>query len=551
MIGLGGWTGVHLWVEKVELAGVKAGEGDDDETRWLEDAEGWSGGHLGGGTDPRLGPFARSAIRGAWASQHWGGGALAGPVSSSVGSSPFSAGGAMIGSRMADEGREVGDAGWQLAERYLVYALNKAEQKGISLAFAPGTSPTGASQGVDRTAVELEERLAGLRERIGGRYKLEQAREGWERIYYATAASSSPAAWEKREQIRASKKLGDISARLMGFWNEGSEERKMESAKAEGWFLSGLLPVLSFDNLEGLKDTTSTSKSVSPSSGFFGFWSRSHPPSYSTSSSKLSTRPEINTLLSLLHHHTNSPSSFDQATSRLVLNSLISLETFLARDRSLSAAKSVQSASLSFAQSLSHHQASISPSSPIVPASLSLDLKQPSSSLYKLYLATRTSLLSTHLAEVSLATGSQGEPEALLLFQGAISDCEKVISLLESSPLVPPISTLAKLNGNSIDDRNKKSYGRASRRILQDARLTGAMAARLTAFVHETGVRKGKRAPSWCGGDASAETFYAKAMELAGKDGAEGVDEKGFKESEAGYLRAKARVLQAEKGSLK
>lgn len=565
LVGLTGLVGVHYWVEHVELASHSStGKvGSEDEAKWNEEVEGWSGAYLGGGTDPRLGTFARSAIRGAWISQHWGGGAIASPISTSNPSaSPFSVGGGtMIGASTGEENKEVGDAGWQMAEQYLIYALRKAGDKGISLVFAEGEKGEGGMKGesADRAAVELEERLAGLREKIGGRYKLEQAREGWERIYYSVGANSNPTQWEKRERIKATKKLGDISVRLSSYWREGSQEKELEKAKAIGWFLGGLLPSLASRNKDGLSDDTpgisNSKKSVSPSSSFFGYWSRSHPPTTTGSLipvNKSEIKPELITLIHLLDHRDLS-ATFDLATSRLLLNSLVSLETFLARDRNLLAAQAVQRASLEFAQTLSHHN--FPDGTPLSPSIPTFNPKKISTSLHDLFLATRTSLFSTHLAEVSLALGGRKESEALLLFQGALADCEKVILLLQDSSLIIPVPTLSKLRSSpsASDESSQKLYGKTARGILRDARLTGSMAARLSAYVHETGcgglasLKKRKEKKEWCGGDTMAEEFYSKAMKMALVLKENGGDERLFKDAETGFERARKRVLAAEK----
>lgn len=576
LVGLGGLTGLHLWVEKVELAGPRREDEERDTQRWSEEVEGWTGGYRGGGTDPRLGTFARAAIRGAWISQHWGGG-VGSPVAASVGS-PFGAGGAMIGS-VADSGlgKEVGDAGWQMAESYLVYALGKVEKKGISLVF-PDSGPRGTHQ-VDRAAVELEERLAGLRERIGGRFKLEQAREGWERVYYALSASTEPTGWQKRERIRATKKLGDLSARLADMWREGSEERALEKVKAEGWFLGGLLPALAEVEGESLV-REKVDKVASPAASFFAFWSHSHPPSQTDTHTPISStlRPELAKLVHLLDHHvaSASPTSHpDPAASRAILNSLVSLETFLARDRNLVAAESVQRAALAFAQSL-HLSPHFSSQKRISTWLYSRDTPAPvpsstlpwtdsawvGPSLSQIFLITRTSLFSTHLAEVSLAL-SQPEPAALMLLQGAINDCERAVAVLETSPFVKPLSGLAKLS-SSKEARLRREYEKGARGAWRDARVTGSMAARLVAFVHErgcgggAGVKRSKREESrvkeWCGGDVTAESFFAKAMDFSGGEKVEGevkaVDERGFREAEIGFERTRKRVLEAE-GSTK
>lgn len=605
LVGVGSVAAVHAWVEKVELAGgAVEGNAEADPEGWAEELEGWSGAWRGGGTDPRLGFFARAAIRGAWISQHWGGGIVASPVSqtqqtlrtSNPTGNPFasSLGGTMIGGKSVEQpslGTEVGDAGWRLAESYLVYALNRAEKKGISLVFPEGhergapqphptsvtyaTTPGGAS-GVDRAAVELEERLAGLRERIGGRYKLEEAREGWERIYYALSAASEPTGWETREKLRATRKLGELSARLALLWRAGTEERELEQSKAEGWLLGGLLPELAKADHRRLDHSTlagdapsSLKKVASPMSSFFAFWSHSHP-SATSSSPTLSTiptpsspstplRPELSTLVDLLTTHDSSASPLHPATYRAIIASLISLEAQLARQHSLPAAHALQSSGLHFTQLLLPH-------SPTTPTTLPTPTLSSSSSavasashaLTHLHLATRTSVLSTHLAEVSLALRLPStEPFSLDLLQGSINTSEAVLHALEPSPLL-------KVKPTGWSSAREKILGRAAKQVQRDARVTGAMSANLVALVHEMGPRKsvasswglgkgkGKEEIEWCGGPAVAEAFYAKAIEFAkgeGKDD-EGEDVQGMRIAKEGFERVRQKVLSEKKGKV-
>ena len=466
-LGVTGLVGVHFYVEKVELAKPKG----EDEQHWEEDFEGWSGGHLGGGTDPRLGTTTRSAIRGAWIAQHWGTGAVGSPVSSSAFSvNAVNAGGAKIGAQNAkitDVG-EIGDAGWQQAEGYLMFAIDSAQQKGISLC-SPGAE---AGTVVDRTALELEQRLASLRELIGGRYKLQEARDGWERIYYALSSSTNPTPSDVRERTKATKKLGDISARLAEMYDAGSEERRFEMNKAEGWLLGGLLTVLGAGaGMENI-DIVAKSKSASPSSGFFGFWARSHPPGSTTT-----IRPEVRALVDALSLHATSPTPpFDPATSRTLLNSLTTLETFLARDRNLLAAQGVQSSSLSFTRSLS------TPSPDIVRTEKILSKNEDkSAALYQLFLVVRESIFSTHLAEVSLAL-RQPAMEPTRLLEGSITDSQAVVTALEGSTLAAPLSFFASFS-SSKDSVLQRRLGKSARDLLRDAALTGSMAASLSAIV--------------------------------------------------------------------
>ncbi|GAA5837627.1 hypothetical protein JCM9279_006810 [Rhodotorula babjevae] len=487
---------VHLYVEHVALAPADLRRSsDDDPDDWLAEQPGWSGLHTDkrGGTDPRLGVLARAAIRGAYIAQTWGAGMVASPLSASApassSASPFSVsrmGGDMIGARhdaaagAATQGRQVGDGGWLLAEQYLAYALARAAERGIALddsSLAPAAWERHVDQGgggVDRAAVELEERLAGVRERIGGRARLEAARDGWERIYFALSASPSPTsdldpvgaadrAWEARETLVATRKLGELSARIADLWQPGTAERRVENERAQGYFVGGLVPVLARHgghSLEGEAldrlvpagappvSAQVVDKHASPSSSFFGFWSRSHPPSSSSSTTPADLSPELSHLVALLSR--TSPShaltysikydwpqrvasarALDQpAPQRALLASLVSLETFLARrrdgdaaaptDAALASAQALQRAALEYARALSPAPAPAAPASP--PAAR---LRLPSASqdddedasglasarvpsrisrgLSEAYLATRVAALEAHLAECTLA----------------------------------------------------------------------------------------------------------------------------------------------------
>ncbi|GAA5868936.1 hypothetical protein JCM3774_006795 [Rhodotorula dairenensis] len=489
---LAAFTAVHLYVEHVALAGPApncAGP-DNDPDEWAEEAHGWTGLHTPnrGGTDPRLGLWTRMAIRAAWMSQHWGSGTVAapesGPAAASSSSSPFAvaaprrigdanataANGGAGASVDPAAARQVHDAGWIMAERYLAQALRRAaETRGISLVDSRDWEAHVDHGGVDRAAVELEERLAGIRERIGGRARLDKARQGWERIYYALEASPSDptshareAKWEQLEKLRATRKLAELSARIADSWRPGSDERAEELERAEGWFLGGLIPALAdaegqslagkaLDRLvpggQQARDGDSSRppdalepprKHVSPSSSFFGFWSRSHPPatpSAATTRSPASLPPAIPTaeldhlvaLLSSAAAATSTSSSSDStaasallspASQRAVVATLVSLETHLARRASTSAANSSSSSSspqhlLERAQALQtaalEYTRSLARARPLLPASVpppvdtALTPADLSRKTTALWLSTRLAALETHLSECRLA----------------------------------------------------------------------------------------------------------------------------------------------------
>ncbi|SCV67022.1 BQ2448_5668 [Microbotryum intermedium] len=571
------FAGVHAYVEYIELAQQGDLATQDDPDEWASELEGWSGGHLGGGTDPRLGPVTRLAVRGAWAAQNWGAGSPLGSAASASSPmgpvsmrTPFSgAGGTMIGSDQDRQGAvqaglsqgEVRDAGWQLSEEFLVYALARSAKKGISLVGRAETStgPSLTPAMVDRAALELEQRLANIRERIGGRYRLEAAREAWERIYYALASApvspSSTAHWLQREKLKATRKLGDLSARLGQLARPGSVEHERENMRAEGWYLGGILPALGAstgaarqNKLEALVPKgVEAKKLVSPSSSFFGFWSRSHPPSRAVSNSVTvaseglpSIRPEITKAVNLLEQgssrHQASP-----ATQRALLSSLISFETFLARCRALTAAHALQTASLSYTESLMGPSSLPSPSTssggPTLSSATPASILGPTLTSY--YYSTRAAVLRTHLAEVSLALRMPNiEGYALDLLSSAVHSCDSTLVALTQSPLTKDSS------------RKLKPFSKAAQGIVRDSRVTAAMACNLSGFVVENGSRiadasgvRREETKSWAeGGLRQSQSMFKKAVGFAKNDAGAVVDHQGLKLAERGLDRVNAKI---------
>ncbi|TNY19196.1 Serine/arginine repetitive matrix protein 2 [Rhodotorula diobovata] len=551
---------VHLYVEHVELAppDLDPSRGDDPHD-WALEQPGWSGLHTDkrGGTDSRLGVLARAAVRGAFIAQTWGSGSLASPLAEQApaATAPSSAfavarmGGDMIGAKhnaaaAASQGRQVGDGGWLLAERYLLYALSRAAARGIALDDGGSTWEQRVDHGgVDRAAVELEERLAGVRERIGGRARLEAARDGWERIYFALQASptTDPArgdeqAWEQRETLVATRKLGELSARIADLWQEGTDERRVENDRAEGYFLGGLVPVLARGESQSLKGAAldalvpgatasqagTATKHASPSSSFFGFWARSHPPATpatqpgaTPSPDTAHLSPELAHLVALVQRASSSASSLEPsllsrpATQRALLASLVSLETFLARRRdpssssattpslrSLAAAQSIQSAALSYARALS-----TPPPSPESATGVpSLEPAHVSRALTAAYTATRIAALETHLAECTLARSALSYSSSGLFSRGAggaarapaKTDLDAARALLgaalsraeraadDSAALLALLETEGKgRKGRTVE----KAFGESLRRARRDAEKVRELGRGLERFV--------------------------------------------------------------------
>ena len=525
--GVAGLTATHLWVEKVELAGGINEEIDDE--GWSEDLEGWSGAHRGGGTDPRLGVLARSAIRGAWIASHWGSGGVASPVTP-VNSSPFAvSGGARIGASSAYAGSgsgsaEVADAGLRLAEQYLAYALDRAARKGILVGGADA-GPTA----VDPAALELEQRLASVRERLGGLTSLAAARDGWERVYYALAAAGEVGASGERQRLLATRKLGELSARMAGLCH-GREDKEELASAAKGWFLGGLMPALKGANGAGaLKmDQVGGVKHVSAGSSFWSFWTRQHPKTTPLAHVEVSTKlPTVvaDLVLVLNQQQSTLATTYSPATQRALLRSLVALETHLALTRQLDQAHAVQHAAVGFAQLLI-------PTDPAASAALrpttlltSTPTLQIAHSLSHLFILTRASLLRTHLAEVELALLATHKspataPHALALLADALSTCELALGAVDKSPLLDAPQALF---GGRVAGA-QRLFGRPARAAQRDARRTGAIAAGLLGHVHGECGKAGRRREKWCGGDETARVFWERSLELAREAGDEGLE---------------------------
>ncbi|GAA5993342.1 hypothetical protein JCM5350_001572 [Sporobolomyces pararoseus] len=490
-------VGIHLYVEHVALASPS--ESDEDVEEWLEEgSQGWSGKHLKKGTDPKLGVLARSAIRGAWICLNWNpnSGTAASPLSTTqttaIQTSRF--GPRMIGQEeykksIRGGGNEiVADSGWLLAEQYLSFALKKASEKGFSLLEPSDWESRIEKGGVDRSLVELEERLAGLRERLGGRLKLELAREGWERIYQSLNQSPSTdltteqgrklIEWEEREKLLASRKLGELGIRIAEFsGGKDSEEGKIEFERSKEWFLRGLQPILSqqqqqpSSHLSVLKlEPSKVEKHVSPKSSFFSFWSRSHPSTttITTTSSSSSSSSDLSTLSQLIE--STSPESFPPSTSRAILSSLVSLETFLARSLSdLNSAQQIQKSSIQFAQRLSSSNSNSDSTTTSESTLARKDLNQISKLLSSLYLKTRLALLETHLQECKLASlgGSKNLKKKLKDFETGLKEFKLIQHKIQSVLQILPPSSSSE-NEELLFTREVVGVGKESKKILEE-----------------------------------------------------------------------------------
>ncbi|QRV87697.1 hypothetical protein RhiJN_15715 [Ceratobasidium sp. AG-Ba] len=184
-----GVEATHQWVEHVELQP----ELRDDTFGWESERDRWSGG-LRGGTDERLGWWARRAVRSAWIPLNWGSGNYEG----------------IIGSGEAESG------GLNVFERK--YAAAESFLRG-----AIGEARTRISDPRDPALLELKARHAAVVERMGGRANLEAARGEWLELLELAPAQGNDAA-------RIAKRIGDLSARLGD--NEAAIDAWSKSLKA-------------------------------------------------------------------------------------------------------------------------------------------------------------------------------------------------------------------------------------------------------------------------------------------------------------------------------
>ncbi|KDN37195.1 hypothetical protein RSAG8_10327, partial [Rhizoctonia solani AG-8 WAC10335] len=168
-----GLEAAHQWVEHVELKP----ELTDDTFGWEKEREHWSGGAQGG-TDSRIGWWARRAVRSAWIPLNWGSTDFEGVIGTGQGE-----GG----------GLNVFEKKYAAAEGFLRGAIEAAQKR--------------ISEPNDHAILELMSLHAGVVERMGGQANLEAARAEWEALLGLLPPRSSDAA-------RVSKRLGDLNARL-------------------------------------------------------------------------------------------------------------------------------------------------------------------------------------------------------------------------------------------------------------------------------------------------------------------------------------------------
>ncbi|KAN0065265.1 hypothetical protein ACQY0O_001762 [Thecaphora frezii] len=300
-LGLAGYEATHQYVEHVAmraLAPPPAIPSDGaDEWGWaaqLND-EAWSS---SGGTDARLGVKARHAVRSAWMCVHWGAGISPSLVLSGAASGSAGLGRRAESSIAATRQLHVQD-GLGLAIQYMEVALEAARKRGICLPDAEQVRWAGsearaggeAKVELDSTALALETKMAGIKERQGSRTTMRSALETYEALYHLIAqpgtllprTSGGPAtgrsadAGEAHKQARLARlacKVGELHAALG------------ETHEAEAWLKRALIkgteaklaPPLSASEDGSHVAPTQQAKPTKPAPRGWLDWIRSKPP---------------------------------------------------------------------------------------------------------------------------------------------------------------------------------------------------------------------------------------------------------------------------------
>lgn len=471
------WATTHAYIEHISLGGALPLLPQDEQLYHLaeDDAElSFSGAHQGGGTDPRL-PFSvRNAVRAAFIAQHYGAKALT--------------------VHNADATIHTVDAGVLEAERYLLFALAEARQAGFHLP--------------DQAVVELESRLAGLRERQGGSVGLQAARVSYERIFDALseAASSSSATstspdpdWLRRASSRAARKVGEVSLRMTT--ELGALE---ERASAEKWLLRSAKLALRVPENAVVIQTSNNNSHTATSKGWFSFWSSS---SSNSSSAPTLGRQPVDALVASLE---DQPFLLP-VDARSLFTTLTTLSALYAQT-SLPTALRLLSAALALAPPKPAHSEDLA------------------SKVHDSYISARHALLQTFEGEIALAARPGSDPRMGLL--KASHSARDTSAELHKTGLTADPSILSAVWTALFGSAQQKAAERLRSRVAltdRDARTAASTAYFLLGLIHERARR-----------NSEALEAYLSAMKLAA-DRTEVEDltkPLGEKADQAGFRRA-------------
>lgn len=485
--GIGLWAGTHAYVENIELGASLPLQQLDEELYGLSEDDlelCFSGGHAGGGTDERLTFSIRNAIRAAFIAQHYGSRA--------------------VSVHQEDSTVKTVDAGVLEAERYLLYAIAETRKLGLDLP--------------DKAVVEMENRLAGLRERLGGATGLLAAKVSYERIFDALlhqehVANSSTATddWNRREAARVARKAGEVSLR-MALEQLNGEAAVQEQAVAESWLLrSAKLALRVPEHAIVVKPGSETSSSSSK-----GWLSRFTPASFSSSSSNIQVgRRPIDSILTTLE---GQPFMLP-VDARTLFSTLTSLSALYARI-SMPTATQLLTAALS-----------LTPPNPKMAGDVS-------AKAHDSYIAARHALLQTFMGELTLAQNAQADPRMLLLKASQAS--RDTSTELHKTGLTSDRSMFTATWKSIFGSAQDKAAERLRHRVSltdRDARTAASTSYYLLGIIHERG-----------GKHKEALDAYQSAMKLAadkqeaeelGQPLAKYADDAGFRRALRAHVKLK------------
>lgn len=414
-IVLGGsalYVSVHAYIEYIVLHGRTPIALSDETADYFELPElvpGFSGAHLGGGTDPSIGWRARNAARGAWIALN------------------LLRGGVVPGNHRGHTDVAVPDKAWLEAEGLLNFALERIEEKQVK----------EGDQAVHIEAKwELMTRLAEVQSRLAGTRGLSDAKRTYQQLIMEVQESSSAKGEQNKDSIarlvELQRRLAETELRIV---NEVLAKRLSKEMKAEQ--VEKALARMRAASEQALRaagasisipDAHLAVEPEQPVQATSSSWfSRGNKTSSITSAVKATVKPN-NTIPYALGSLSSHP--VDPIVLRSLVSSLLTLTTSLATSGSLNEAVSIAQASLGYLDK-----------SIAAPTSASTD----ESRLQNSWLLTRKALLQSYVAELNhalqpvAATSSETSSPTLLLDNSvAISR-----SALATLPTLPKSSTFS------------------------------------------------------------------------------------------------------------
>lgn len=187
VVSFAAWEGAHLYIE----SHMPPSHSKPGSYGWEDENVSWTGEN--GGTSPKLGWKARTALRAAWLCWEKGAG-TPGAIATRKSIHPHLGDGVIGGLNKIDRG-------YELAEQYLDVAISDATKRG--LVFPP-------FKDADPVAIDLMKLKASILERMGTPDTLEESREIYEDL---ARGARSETDLDKAKSVRLALKLSDLALR--------------------------------------------------------------------------------------------------------------------------------------------------------------------------------------------------------------------------------------------------------------------------------------------------------------------------------------------------